>query len=724
MTFARPLMLVALAAVAIPIAIHLLGRRRARKVVLPTMRFAEGAHQASRGRQWLRRAALLALRAAAVVLLVLALAEPRLGGPASPHSAMAGASDAAAAWLICLDTSPSMLAREAGATRLDRAERVVRDLLAALPVDARVALVRCGRQVDLGPPPRIARALEGAAPDAARAPSDEPLGALLARGLAALRAGPASPRSAAAGAGAPRVVLVTDSTAAAARDLAPGRFKDLAADVTIVPVGAAIPNGRLGLPRLAVTGGASARRLWVEVDAVPSAAEAQVRLRVAGLPECPPCRVGPGPAVARFALALAGDGPPATARLGGPGWQGTVSLAPDAMPLDDERFFTVPAPAAVRVVVVDAAAAETDRPRSADYVAAAFAAQGPDAPDAPTTVARLAPAQVADAALRQAALVFWVGLVLRSEEASLLRRVAPVDQGRLGGPEPPAARDALARFLDRGGAVISVPAAAPQAAAPAPAASQDTAAPAPGGALAATPADGVTLDPGGYASPLLGAFEGGSGGDLRRPVFTRRLALAAPPGADVVRFMDGLPAIVSQPAGKGRKVALAFGPARAWGDLGTRPEFVVLMHSLLESLAPSADPDQANLVIGGGLGRAMAAPRLPPGNYPPPAAPPAGEAGTAGGPETAPAATQGPFSVNLAPDETADLAPRPDRVRQAFAAGRARVASPEDLARGSPAAAPLRDAAGWLILLLAVVAAAEGLLAARLSRPADAPAPS
>ena len=82
MNFADRAMLVALVALAIPLAIHLLYRRRARHVVFPMARFAERAHLASMGRMWLKRAVLLGLRMAAVGLLVLALAGPRLGGSA------------------------------------------------------------------------------------------------------------------------------------------------------------------------------------------------------------------------------------------------------------------------------------------------------------------------------------------------------------------------------------------------------------------------------------------------------------------------------------------------------------------------------------------------------------------------------------------------------------------------------------------------------------------
>jgi hypothetical protein len=116
--------------------------------------------------------------------------------------------------------------------------------------------------------------------------------------------------------------------------------------------------------------------------------------------------------------------------------------------------------------------------------------------------------------------------------------------------------------------------------------------------------DGVTIDPADYACDLLGAFEGGTSGDLGAPVFLQRLTLEVAAGTRVVRFRDGAAAmVVTSPAhrtpvsssgakydrdvpGTRRNVALAFGPAPSWGDLAGRAEFVVLTHSLVESFAP------------------------------------------------------------------------------------------------------------------------------------------
>ena len=163
-------------------------------------------------------------------------------------------------------------------------------------------------------------------------------------------------------------------------------------------------------------------------------------------------------------------------------------------------------------------------------------------------------------------------------------------------------------------------------------------------------------------------------------------------GIPAVRFADGRPAIVSRAFGRGRVVAFGVGPGEEWGDLGARPEFVVLMHSLVEALAPSGSPRQANRVMGRSGGAAEAS---RPGNF---------SASPGGG-------WKGPFSVNVAAEETADLGPDADRLASAFSAEGARVCdSSQVFISDGFASESASDAAAWLILPLAVVVLVETLV--------------
>jgi hypothetical protein len=265
-------------------------------------------------------------------------------------------------------------------------------------------------------------------------------------------------------------------------------------------------------------------------------------------------------AVALVVLALAG---PHVSPRGGdkasPRRDGSLSREPEASALAVGSRLNAPraAPATpIRILVVDAAEEAGARLRSADLVAATF---GGDTAET-KRLARAAAAEVDAARLAAADVVFWVG-------------------GRA--PREPASME---MYLARGGALVWVPA---DAASPPDAPLAQTLGIRSAGVRAAD--EGVTIDAAGYTSDLLGAFEGGTSGDLAAPVFRRRLALEVPPDASALRFHDGAPAIVDRAVGNGRAVLLAAGPGGAWGDLAGRAEFVVLTHSLAEALAAKGD---------------------------------------------------------------------------------------------------------------------------------------
>jgi hypothetical protein len=246
-----------------------------------------------------------------------------------------------------------------------------------------------------------------------------------------------------------------------------------------------------------------------------------------------------------------------------------------------------PGASPLRVLIADAAGPERGRLRSADLVAAAFAY---DASEPGGMVTLLRDHVRSDGRLA----------TQQRDHATLLKRVARATVAQAGrealdaadvvfwvGPQAPQDTAPLAQYLARGGAVVWAPGDAPQP---------------PDAALAAAlgmraagvqdVADGITIDPGGYTSDLVAAFEGGTGGDLGAPVFRRRLLFSDTAAA--IAFRDGRAAAVEGRVEKGRTVALAVGPSPAWGDLAGRAEFVVLMHSLAEALAPQGEAVRAS----------------------------------------------------------------------------------------------------------------------------------
>ncbi len=630
MHFTDAAMLAGLAALAVPLAIHLLGRRRPTKLELPTARHAAAAHARQRGWLRVRRWGLLALRLMVVALLVLVLAGPYLGGAAAGRRAT---------WAVHVDTSPSMRTAADGGTRLDRARMALGSVLEAARGRAgRVVVTTSDGPAFDGPPAEAPR--DGLAAASWRS---TPIGRAAREAVARARDGD----------GAVRFFVITDAAPWALRDLAPGSLADLGAPVTVTVVGAKVRNAWLDLPRAELPPEGGAPALLVEVDAVSATPTrgASVELRIEGA-EARREALRPGLGRARFLVPLTGDGP----------WTGRARLLEaDPLAVDDERFLVAGAGRAARVLVVDGAGAG-----AALHVLAAFPAGVPGA-RAKTT--RIAPDAVTEARLAGADVVFWVGGGAPADAAAP-RRYVEAGGGLVWLPdEPKGPPAALAGLVP--GRVAGVEA----------------------------PAEGVTLDPGGYRSDLLAAFEGGAAADLARPTLAKRLALE-PDGAETaVRFMDGRPAILSAGVGRGRALTLAAGPTPTWGRLGGTGQWVVLLHSLLEAFVPG--DRSANLVVGRDPGAAALGPGLH----------------AVGG---------RPVAVNLAPDETAQLDPVPARLKAAFAPGRVEMVPPEALAARAaafgPADADRADLTPWLAAALAGALAAEGYLAARASKGRRRPA--
>jgi hypothetical protein len=277
--------------------------------------------------------------------------------------------------------------------------------------------------------------------------------------------------------------------------------------------------------------------------------------------------------VALLVLALAGP------RLGsepqspsplegeGPGVRGAAASPPHpASPPSPTRGEGSIAPAPIKVLVVDAADEKDLKVRSADMVAAALAGDTLR----PKKVWRKTRVGTEKVDAFGTDVVFWIS-----------PSYAEVD------PNADLAFDVSLW------ACVWVPAAPDLATGAAPKAS-----------LVEETPGGMTIDPDGYTSDLLVAFEAGTSGDLGAPVFCRRVLIDGPVD---LRFRDGRPAICESRYLHGMVayerryphhekayadtcfLRLAFGPAPAWGDLGNRPEFVVLINSLAEALGPKPD---------------------------------------------------------------------------------------------------------------------------------------
>jgi hypothetical protein len=127
MTFLAPLTLICILLIALPLAIHLLVRRRARRLDFPTLKFLRETPSFKLYPRHIRQPLLLALRAAAIILLVLGLSRPLLTFHMQP----------APVRFILMDASLSMKARG----RADAAREQARAIINKLSGNERAVII-------------------------------------------------------------------------------------------------------------------------------------------------------------------------------------------------------------------------------------------------------------------------------------------------------------------------------------------------------------------------------------------------------------------------------------------------------------------------------------------------------------------------------------------------------------------------------------------------------
>jgi len=135
MSFLNPLLLFGMAAVAVPIIIHLLNRRKFRKVNWAAMKFVKLSIDQNQRRMKLEDLILLLLRCVLLALLALALARPVMRQSESSFMGQTGVTS-----VLVLDNSFSMGLEDGEATRFQRAKAACTNILDSLPSGSSVAL--------------------------------------------------------------------------------------------------------------------------------------------------------------------------------------------------------------------------------------------------------------------------------------------------------------------------------------------------------------------------------------------------------------------------------------------------------------------------------------------------------------------------------------------------------------------------------------------------------
>ncbi len=584
LTFLGAGLLIGLTALAVPVLVHLISRRRARRVRFAAIEFVLRSQRRTARSIRLRQFLLLLVRSLFIAAVALAVAQPVL-----VEETAARTSNAPIAVALVVDASASMQATLDGKSAFVRALRRARDVIDDLPNDTPVAIVRCASpSSDALSPPTFDRGAALAALDAL-----EP--GFTTSDLSACAAHAGTLLMRVPGDGERRVVVLSD-LAAHAMGTAAGRAGDgvVIAWVQVMPEDAVVPNHAITTVSAEPGGGGDGQAVTVGFEVA----------RFGGAPQrIPADLLMEGKRLARVTV----DAKP------GQVWRGafthpfddTGSRAPnvsivlddDALDADNRVELPVDLPRPIRVLIVDGAPQPIPFRDEVFYLESALSQVkasrarlvieviGADALNAGklaetrvvvlANVARL----TSEAA---AALIEFVkaggGLLIsmgdQIDVSWANTALAPVLPGRLRGAKGLA-------LLDN-----------------------------------ADVAEKLGLTRFATDHPAFTGLTGGEGGGLAglSRVETTTLMLLEPQ-ADAPRevlawFTNQAPALLERRAGAGRVLLLATTIDRDWSDLAIRPGFLPLMQQSLAYLAGALDGGGLRLIEVGGA-RDIAVPRGP-----------------------------------------------------------------------------------------------------------------
>lgn len=539
MSFLAPLFLAALAALAIPVVLHLTHRERREPVRFPSLAFVRRIPFRTTERRRIRDLVLLLLRAAAVALLVIAFARPFLTRRGADADALGTAREV----VMLLDRSASM----GYGDRWPRALRAARDAIGSLGPEDRATIILFDQAPEVAVPATGDRArLEGA--------------------LASARPGGGATRL------APAVQLAADlleqSTLPAKTAVLITDFQrsgwDGAAEMRLPP-GATLEPVFVGddAPRnVAVTDVALERspadggRVTVTASVANFGSDdVTVRARLGThdqtLQEVPAAVPAGGAAPVRFPpIAL-----PATPT---PAW---VAVDGDRLPADDRRPFVLRPIPTIAVLLVEPTGA----------------------PARETLYLRRALDLGRDPAIALTTRSGGFGAVDLRDQAVVILSDAPFPAGEAG--------RALAAFVEGGGGLFRAFGPRARVAPGSPSASL--------GSAAAAPADrlsdrGGTLGIADYGHPLFAPFREARGGDFSAVRVFRYRRLELPDSGLVLAWMDdGGPVLADLHYGAGRVLLWGSDLGNVWNDLPLRSVFLPTLHEAVRYLARHHEPPTA-----------------------------------------------------------------------------------------------------------------------------------
>lgn len=549
MSFTAPSVLWALPAAAAPLLLHLLSRRRARRFPFGDLALLRRIQAKALPRARLRQRLLLAARCGLIFFLILAYAGPVLDAGASRGGPQAAASEGLDVVLL-LDASYSMGLVEGGRRRFDLAREAAAELLKSLASSDRVAfgiftdrLEEAGEALSFGTAAQALAALK-AAPLSFRG-TDYTL---------ALRAAYALP----AAAGRRRIILL----------LTDGAKHGLRGEWPSAPPGVEVYALSWEAP--------PANSFILSAGASAESAASKPRLRIRAQAAAP----GPlelwleGRRAQSLALDRPGESSVAFSLPPGTSWAGKAALRPDALPADDEFFYSFNHPPRPRLLCLHGNPDFFRAPNGGYFLKKLFGPERESLLDYDADFLELG--RLGEAKLSEYAAV-------------LLTDFKEV---------PPAAAARLESFVKAGGGLWVLPGSRMSA--------ESLAAlpwlPAALGAASAAGLTGLSVEGG-------GAFKLWKDFALERVAVDRHYELAPRPGAEVaLRSSSGRPLLALGRHGQGRAALWAAPLETDWSNLALKPVFAAWASAVLSLISPSAQPaDALSLRVGEAITRSWKA---------------------------------------------------------------------------------------------------------------------
>jgi hypothetical protein len=536
MAFLAPLFFLGLAALSIPVLIHLTQREKKMVQQFPSLMFVRRIPYQTVRRRKLRDIALLCVRLAALLLIVGAFARPFLWRPNAATAIGATAREV----VVLLDQSYSM----AYGDRWDRAKAAARDAINRLgPSDrASVVLFSSGADIALrstGEKDRLIASMDAATPTAAATrfgPALKVAGSILAESPL--------PRK--------EAILISDFQRSGWRGEEGAR---LPAGSTLTPV---TIGGPVDKPNASVTSASLSRSTFSDQERVTVTAAVANRTIAPVTGDSLTLEIG-GRAIQTLPLNIAPEGSASVAfqpfTVPAKNMRVTVRAGNDALPTDNVFDLVISPSAPVRIVVVDSG----NRPGAGLYLMRALAIG--DAPKFEITSRQ--PAAVSDEDLRRASVV-----LLNDVDVN-------VGLGRR-----------LQRFVQDGGGMFI--AAGPRATWPQEADILPASLSQPIDKSRGESARVGALE---YGHPVFEVFRAPRSGDFSTARFYAYRSVAAAPNTQVLaRFDAGTPALVERKVGSGHVMLWASTLDLSWSDLPLKPVFLPFIHRSMVHLANYTEP--------------------------------------------------------------------------------------------------------------------------------------